>query len=116
RAKKRSAVPFVNAVLRKLSATPLVLGSSIDVAAEDLATAYSHPQWLVSRWVLGYGGVTAAKICAFDQQVPTTAVRLRDTSVETELKTEGVELARGALMRSARKILAGDVTRTKAFA
>jgi 16S rRNA (cytosine967-C5)-methyltransferase len=116
RARKRSAVPFVNAVLRKMSGSPLEIGKREGVAAEELATTFAHPEWLVSRWVAEYGAEIAAKICDFDQQVPVTAVRLRDGSVEAALKTEGVELAPGALMRSARRVVSGDVTRTKAFA
>jgi 16S rRNA (cytosine967-C5)-methyltransferase len=81
-----------------------------------LASAYAHPEWLVARWVGEFGAEIAAKICEFNQQVPVTAVRLRDASVEAALKGEGVELAPGALMRSARRVVSGDVTRTKVFA
>jgi 16S rRNA (cytosine967-C5)-methyltransferase len=116
RARKRSAVPFVNAVLRKMSANSLEIGKASGVAAEDLASAYAHPEWLVARWVGEFGAEIAAKICEFNQQVPVTAVRLRDASVEAALKGEGVELAPGALMRSARRVVSGDVTRTKVFA
>jgi 16S rRNA (cytosine967-C5)-methyltransferase len=115
RARKRSAVPFVNAVLRKLSAAPMSVGNATDVGDEDAATAYAHPEWIVSRWVSEYGSDTARKICAFDQQVPVTAVRVRDENVETELRDEGVGLSPGALMRSARLVTRGDVSRTRAF-
>src|SRR3954451_23887984 len=40
RARKRSAVPFVNAVLRKMSGSPLEIGKREGVAAGDLATTY----------------------------------------------------------------------------
>lgn len=116
RARKRSAVPFVNAVLRKMSGSPLEIGKNEGVAVEELAAAYAHPQWLVSRWVAEYGAEVTARICEADQQVPVTAVRLRDASVEAALKADGVELTPGALMRAARRVVRGDVTRTKAFA
>lgn len=116
RARKRSAVPFVNAVLRRLSGAPLKIGKTDGVEVADLATVFAHPPWLVLRWVAEYGVERAAKICNFDQQAPVTAIRLRDTAVEAELTAEGVKLAPGALMRSARRVINGDVTRTKAFA
>src|SRR4051812_18182991 len=53
-ARKRSAVPFVNAVLRKMSGSPLEIGKASGVAAEELAAAYAHPHWMVSRWVSEY--------------------------------------------------------------
>src|SRR5512141_3001453 len=72
RARKRSAVPCVNAVLRKMSGSSLKIGKNVGVA--DLATAYAHPEWLVARWVVQYGVEVTTKICGFDQQVPVTAV------------------------------------------
>ena len=56
RARKRSAAPFVNAVLRKLSGG--VSSPSIDASppaingasAEALAASSAHPLWLVERW------------------------------------------------------------------
>src|ERR1700674_4047318 len=46
RARKRSAAPFVNAVLRKLSATPRNKDLAPDQTAlpEDLASKFAHPQ------------------------------------------------------------------------
>lgn len=54
RARKRSAAPFVNAVLRKLSAKPgenRSVSDDQDSSPEVLAAAFSHPVWLVERWV-----------------------------------------------------------------
>jgi 16S rRNA (cytosine967-C5)-methyltransferase len=49
--KLSSAVAFVNAIVRRLPSTPR---SSPDIAVDaalHLATEYSHPQWLVERWL-----------------------------------------------------------------
>lgn len=125
RARKRSAVPFANAVLRKLSAAPPSekKGAATDATSSaepatvaGLAERLAHPPWLVERWVAGYGFATAARICAFDQAIPTTVVRVNDSTVETELAGEGIQLAPGFLVRGARRILNGDVSGTKAFA
>jgi len=42
--------------------------------------------------------------------------KLRDLGVEDELQSAGLELAPGALLTRARRVLRGDVTKTKAFA
>src|SRR5436305_14922462 len=88
----------------------------------QLAGTLAHPQWLGERWAGEYGFATAARICAYDQQPPPTTVRLRASSpgdskeVEKVLEQEGVKLAPGALLHLARRVIAGDLTKTKAFA
>jgi 16S rRNA (cytosine967-C5)-methyltransferase len=120
RARKHSAAPFVNAVLRKLVATsPRACASSSleeeTASAESLARAFAHPAWLVGRWVREYGLSAAHQICHYDQCVPETAIRLRDAAAETELRAEGIELARGALLASARRVQAANISKTRAL-
>lgn len=119
RAKKRSAVPFANAVLRKLSG---IVGESCSVSAidkiktvEDLAGSSAHPLWLVKRWVQAFGFETAKQVCAYDQQIPETVVRATDSNIVDELKREKIELAPGRLLTTAYRVIAGDITHTRAF-
>lgn len=110
RARKRSAVPFANAVLRKLAKLPRE-------RPDDLA----HPEWMVARWRELYGAETADAICRYDQQVPGTSLRLpfdaeRRAEAERELEAAGVVLEPGKLLRSARRVVSGDVTATAPFA
>jgi 16S rRNA (cytosine967-C5)-methyltransferase len=117
RARKRSAAPFVNAVLRKLSAAPpnhTITDAEIS-SPEALARTFAHPQWLVERWIHAYGLAAAHQICRHDQSVPTTAIRLRTATAEQELNQEGISLAPGGLLTSARRVQAGDITKTEAF-
>src|SRR5579871_1052243 len=106
RARKRSAATFVNAVLRKLAAPAASLrpGARPDASAQSLAAAYAHPLWLVERWAQQFGPNTAAQICAFDQHVPVTAIRLRSATAESELLQAGIALAPGALLADARRV------------
>jgi 16S rRNA (cytosine967-C5)-methyltransferase len=118
--RKRSAAGFANAVLRKIADQPgSKAGASTEtkppLSAEVLAQQYAHPRWLVERWVRELGLERAAKICAGDQQIPATTVRLQKAEVEAELRQEGIELAPGRLLTSARVVLEGDITKTKAF-
>jgi 16S rRNA (cytosine967-C5)-methyltransferase len=120
RAKKKSAAPMVNVILRKIAAHPqnatasatLVRVPEGENASAFLARHYAHPEWIVERWVREYGADAAVQICNSDQEVPVTAVRLR--AEESDVVVEEVVLAPGKLLRSARIAVSGDVTHTTA--
>jgi 16S rRNA (cytosine967-C5)-methyltransferase len=119
RSRKRSAIPFANAVLRKLSIVPseskhdrhAVRGGSVS----QLSDSSAHPAWLVERWTRQYGAATAQRICEYDQSVPETSIRLTDHDIERELQQEGIELSPGKLLTSARRVQSGNLTGTAAF-
>jgi 16S rRNA (cytosine967-C5)-methyltransferase len=122
RARKRSAAPFVNAILRKLATnTPPTKQASTTKESvsspEALASSQAHPLWLVDRWASQYGMGAAASICRYNQSIPTTAIRLRSPAAERELAAEGVKLAPGALLATARRVQSrdGDITKTRAL-
>jgi 16S rRNA (cytosine967-C5)-methyltransferase len=120
RARKRSAASFVNAVLRKLSAPAPQSPQLAQESAEDLARTFAHPQWLVERWVREYGLNAAHRICQHDQTIPRTAIRLRTPTAESQLiqsqlVLEGIKLTPGSLLATARRVEAGDITKTRAF-
>jgi len=117
RAHKRSAAPFANAVLRRIADTktgPLPEAVAGEPASL-LAREFAHPEWLVKRWVAESGLERTSAICRQDQRVPSTAIRLDNPELEQELASEGIELAPGRLLASARIVVAGDITRTRAF-
>jgi len=117
-ARKRSAAPFVNAVLRTIAG-----GGAKDVLSEigkspdaiTLAQNAAHPLWLVERWTEHYGLEAARQICAHDQMVPDTAIHIHDDNANTELAAAGVQLSTGRLLSAARRVIAGDVTGTRAY-
>ena len=123
RARKRSAVPFANAVLRKL--TNQTSGNRDAAAIADatsvveLSECSAHPEWLVKRWVDELGYHAAQQICAYDQRTPETAIHLGqsvlDRELDNELKKSGIQLAKGKLLASASRVQSGDVTHTRAF-
>jgi 16S rRNA (cytosine967-C5)-methyltransferase len=80
-----------------------------------LAVSSAHPLWLVERWTHAYGLDSALRICQHDQSIPETAIRLRRPEAEDQLRAEGIELAPGAFLASARRVQHGDVTKTAAF-
>jgi 16S rRNA (cytosine967-C5)-methyltransferase len=121
-ARKRSASSFVNAVLRKIASSGAQdrgedsfakISSSSDSAS--LARNSANPSWLVDRWTTQYGLEIARQICAQNQTIPVTTIHLLDNQSELELATEGIQLAPGRLLSSARRVLSGDVTATRAY-
>jgi 16S rRNA (cytosine967-C5)-methyltransferase len=122
-ARKRSAASFVNAVLRTIAGR-----GEEDIFAEigkspnsiTLAQNAAHPQWLVARWTERYGLEATRQICAHDQTVPATAIHIHDgrsnnDRTDAEFAAADVQLAPGRLLSAARRVLAGDVTGTRAY-
>jgi 16S rRNA (cytosine967-C5)-methyltransferase len=142
RARKVSAAPFANAVLRKLAASaPVVERATGDDAANavpwpfsgqadpgkqgdaakfesaaEVSQTYAHPLWMVERWMRQFGLERAWQICLQGQLGSTTKIRFSDVDTEAELRRDGIELAPGQLLASARRVRAGNVSRTRAFA
>jgi 16S rRNA (cytosine967-C5)-methyltransferase len=114
-ARKRSAAPMVNAVLRKIAAQKPDLDGAAANDPAELAEALAHPLWLVERWWKEFGAGVAGAICRYDQQHPVAAIRLRDAQAEGEVAGEGVKLQPGIMLREARRVVSGEITRTKAF-
>jgi 16S rRNA (cytosine967-C5)-methyltransferase len=125
--RKASAVALANAVLRKVPKSSnevreqrrqgnlLPEGAATEPPdAEGLAAAFAHPRWLVERWWRNYGAEKTKAICRHGQRLPVTAFRLRDAAAEAELRNAGMELLPGALLRHSRRVVAGDLTHTRA--
>jgi len=117
RARKRSAVPFVNAVLRKFAgrAAGQPVTTSEAATETELAASSAHPQWLVERWSREFGFPVARQICSYDQEIPATCVSIREPLTASELESQGVKLAPGKLLNTARRVITGDLTKTQAF-
>jgi 16S rRNA (cytosine967-C5)-methyltransferase len=67
RARKRSAAPLVNAVLRKVNREP--------VAWPDRATALSCPEWLLAKWDRQFGAEITKRIAEAALREPEMYVR-----------------------------------------
>ena len=115
RARKKSAAPFVNAVLRKLASTkthpPELTQISEARDTSDLTRLSAHPEWLVQRWIDAFGLYIACEIRRYDQQVPQTSIAIQGDATEALLVNAGLKLAPGRLLRSSRRIVSGDVTK-----
>jgi len=111
-ARKRSAVPFANALLRKLAdSRPESPRLAICSTAAELARFFAHPQWLVNRWVCEFGIDTAREICGYDQCIPDMAITISDSGADGELEKRNIRLAPGRLLASSRRVIEGDLAR-----
>jgi 16S rRNA (cytosine967-C5)-methyltransferase len=140
---KRSAAPLVNAVLRKVSAQSNEIALVPDNAVK-VSNYFSHPLWIVERWIRTYGLEITRRICEYDQQRPGTTLRVvlpktcneaqtpsshgssstaehgcntlsRADSVLEELAREDIELQAASIVGAAWHVVRGDVTRTAAY-
>jgi 16S rRNA (cytosine967-C5)-methyltransferase len=108
---------FVNALLRSIARhkDQEDFPSFQDHPAEHIAEAFSHPQWLVERWVTEFGPEMAKKLCAANNRRPPFTVRtntlrisrenLREqfsalgiSSIPTQFSPEGLILAKSPLL------------------
>lgn len=78
------AAALVNAVLRRAGREKdalLALKSTL-----PLATAYSHPEYLIRRWIKIMGKAKAESLCQWNQETPQTHVRVNQLHEEAEAR------------------------------
>jgi 16S rRNA (cytosine967-C5)-methyltransferase len=76
--KKGDAVPFVNGILRGIAEGRKEV-SYPDLQTDPLghiATLYSHPLWMVRRWVDQWGVEETISLCQGNNQIPPFTVRV----------------------------------------
>ena len=73
--KTRSAVAFVNAIVRRLPADLRAPDSNAD-AISQLAIESSHPRWMVERWANQFGLEATRKLCAANNQIAPLNLRV----------------------------------------
>ena len=119
RARKRSAVPLANAVLRKVAGIARERGGATTIAkaktSTELAASSAHPVWLVERWIQEFGFELAKQICTYDQRIPETAISITRGTTADELRSQKIQLSPGNLLASAYRVVAGNLTGTRAF-
>src|SRR5687767_1730805 len=74
KAKKVSAMGFVNAILRRASTGPPALKYSDEV--ERISIETSHPRWLIDKWTADFGAGEAGQIAVSNNVIPRVAFRI----------------------------------------
>jgi 16S rRNA (cytosine967-C5)-methyltransferase len=82
-ARLERAVPFANAVLRRLAEGARALCESLpEGTAEEAALRHSYPDWVAETWWSELGEAGARALMAAQNEEPETAVRLVRGSIE----------------------------------
>ncbi len=77
------ATGFVNAVLRRAAQTPRSSIASTNASpAEELAAEFSHPAWLVERWLARFGDEETRLLLEWNNQHPPLVVQPTRGSLE----------------------------------
>ncbi|RFC43687.1 MAG: 16S rRNA (cytosine967-C5)-methyltransferase [Verrucomicrobia bacterium] len=79
----KSEAGLVNAVVRKLALALAVPPPPKVASADVLAEYFSHPDWLVKRWLVDFGADATRKLLEWNQQPATVYARWRPTSAES---------------------------------
>ncbi|HTV59340.1 MAG TPA: 16S rRNA (cytosine(967)-C(5))-methyltransferase RsmB [Verrucomicrobiae bacterium] len=122
-ARKSSAAPLVNAVLRRAaesSALPLEnLIPSDSAPAERLGILHSYPTWLVERWLARFGPSRTVQLLDAGNRPPPLSCVLHDPgrrdNLSSSLAASGIRLDHGALLRDAFALSGGSPSHSVAF-
>jgi 16S rRNA (cytosine967-C5)-methyltransferase len=122
-AKKSSAAPLVNAVLRHLAdetrrPTEELLPASVS-PAERLAILHSHPTWMVERWLSRWGEARTISLLETNNRAPRLSCALHEAARQQEifnaLEKAGLHVEPGRLLRLAFAVTGGSPVRTESF-
>ncbi len=86
------AAGLVNGVLRELSRRNPETPPAALAVPEDLATAYSHPQWLVEKWLRQWGHERTVALMEWNNQSPIVWFRRRvDEKLQQQLASRAAD-------------------------
>jgi 16S rRNA (cytosine967-C5)-methyltransferase len=128
RARKRSAAPLVNAVLRKAAKEANQPAHSRGAIAsllprdlppeERLGILLSHPTWLVARWLRIFGEERTRALLEANNRVPSLSCYVLDAqrrdAALTSLKNAGCVVEPGLLLRDAWTLHGGNPAASEA--
>ena len=122
-ARKRSAAPLVNAVLRRAStqrSQPLDEIVSLDSPlAERLGILHSHPTWLVERWLARYGEAKTLALLQANNRARNLAGTIHDPARRADairsFERAGIRVENGRFLQTGIIMRGGNPARTKAF-
>jgi 16S rRNA (cytosine967-C5)-methyltransferase len=126
RAHKTSAAGMVNAVLRRAATEAKITGRPLKrliptgtPAEERFGILYSHPTWIVARWMNSFGKERAIGLLqANNQPVPLTCAVLEEETtdrVAEALRKAGFDVTTGRWLRGALQISGGNPALSEAY-
>ncbi|HTZ99012.1 MAG TPA: 16S rRNA (cytosine(967)-C(5))-methyltransferase RsmB [Candidatus Aquilonibacter sp.] len=123
KARKSSAAPLVNAVLRRIaeqSKAPVEAWLAPEMpSAERLSILHSHPAWMIERWLARFGEPRTIALLEADNRAPRLSCSLSDPGRRDEvfraLEKAGLRVEAGALLKRAFAASGGSVGRSEEF-
>jgi 16S rRNA (cytosine967-C5)-methyltransferase len=122
-ARKSSAAPLVNAVLRRAAAEATLPEEKFQLPglapAERLGILHSHPTWMVERWLARLGEPATLALLRANNASPRLSCAVHDPSqrdaVLGELEKLGARIEPGSLLASAFSVRGASPSHTDAF-
>jgi 16S rRNA (cytosine967-C5)-methyltransferase len=125
-ARKRSAAPLVNAVLRSVAPEAKLAGTKLESllpvdapAAERMGISYSHPSWLVERWLARFGSERTAALLEANNRPPRLCCVVLDPqekpAINGSLQRQGFQVLAGRWLDSVISLSGGNPAESKAF-
>jgi 16S rRNA (cytosine967-C5)-methyltransferase len=128
RARKRSAATLVNAILRKIAKEPFPGHSPAETVAtlipadrplaDRLGIQYSHPTWIVERWLRIYGEERTSSLLQANNRLPVLSGYLLDPQRREDatlsLQRAGCHIQQGQLLRDSWVLEGGNPAASEA--
>ena len=86
--------PFVNAVLRGVTRAPQTDGNLTTASSNDLAQRFSHPEWLVDRWIARFGHADTELLLRHNNTPPALVIqpaRWTTATLQSALEAAGID-------------------------
>lgn len=122
KAKLVSAAGYVNAILRKIDKHQVqarIDQLSLD-SVEELSIRYSHPEWLVRKWVKRFGLQSTKRLLEHNNTSPSIFFRINSPHLSyatliDKLAEAGVKVRAHALSSDILEVIEGDLQKTGVF-
>ena len=121
-ARLKSAAGFVNAVLRKIAGSDLerIRETFSEPTAAALSVRYSHPEWLVERWLSRFGQEKLVRLLEHNNRAPAVYFRINAPDLAADelsaiLASQGVRFKTHALSDDVLEVIEGNLYETALY-
>ncbi|MCK7485693.1 MAG: hypothetical protein MZU97_09155 [Bacillus subtilis] len=82
----KKATGFINAILRNFirNKSEIKFPDIKTNPTQAISVKYSHPEWMINRWVKQYGLEDTVKICAYNNLAPKLVIRVNTAKISKQ--------------------------------
>ncbi len=90
---KPHIVKYINGVLRSVERKKTLLLEKPDTGNDikDMSVYYSHPEWMIKRWIKRWGKDFTGEICKFNNTPPPLTIRINTLKTNRETLSDMLE-------------------------